>query len=280
MAKRHLPVRPDLDQLRHQAKDLLRQIRRGDPVAIADLIENHSEQVEPGSAKLADARFALARSYGVPSWPRLVLACQVIDAIWIDDVDALRALLVKHPKSVHEMARGTERCNWGPPMSFAANLGRDRIIEMLHGLGATDFMKALDRPTLQGKIDTARKLHDMMGRPLPPKDCLGGPAYTLSASGTALMFELGARVRDADGNRLTPVDVVLEADSRKPSQKHQILEMYAQHRFELPDTPTMALHRGRIDLLEDHLRRDPRLLEGTFSHEEISSGWRGCGPGW
>jgi Ankyrin repeat len=276
MAKCHLPVRPDLDQLRRQAKDFLRQIRRGDPAAIADLIENHPEQVEPGSVKLADAQLALARRYGVPSWPRLVLACRVIDAIWIDDVDALRALMRKHPKSVHEMARGTERCNWGPPMSYAANLGRDRIIAMLHGLGATDFMKALDRATLQGKIDTARKLHDFMGRPLPSEDCLGGPAYTLSVSGTALMFELGARLRDADGKRLAPVAVVLETDSRKPSAKHQILEMYVEHGFELPDTPTMALHRGRIDLLEEHLRRDPRLLERTFSHEEIYPPELGC----
>ena len=139
MAKRHLPVRPDLDQLRHQAKDLLREIRRGDPAALADLAENHPEQVDPGSAKLADAQLVLARSYGVPSWPRLVLACRVIDAIWIDDVDALRVLMLKHPQSVHEMARGTQRCNWGPPMSYAANLGRDRIIEMLRGLGAGDF---------------------------------------------------------------------------------------------------------------------------------------------
>ena len=184
--------------------------------------------------------------------------------------------MLKHPQSIREMARGTERCNWGPPMSYAANLGRDRIIEMLHGMGATDFMKALDRATLQGKIDTARKLHHMMGRPRPPEDCLGGPAYTLSASGTAIMFELGARVRDADGKRLATVDVVLETDSRKPSAKHQILEMYVQHGLELPDTPTMALHRGRIDLLEEHLRRDPQLLKWTFSHEEIYPPDLGC----
>ncbi len=30
MPVRHLPVRPDLDQLKHQAKDLLRAIHRGD----------------------------------------------------------------------------------------------------------------------------------------------------------------------------------------------------------------------------------------------------------
>jgi len=97
-----------------------------------------------------------------------------------------------------------------------------------------------------------------------PSDALGGPAYTLSASGTALMFELGAQVRDSDGQRIAPVVVVLETDSRNPSAKHQILEMYVQHGLELPDTPTMAVHRGRIDLLEEHLRRDANLLSRTF----------------
>jgi hypothetical protein len=90
------------------------------------------------------------------------------------------------------------------------------------------------------------------------------------------MFELGAQVRDAQGKRLAPVDVVLETDSRNPAAKHQILEMYVKNGFELPDTPTMALHRGRIDLLEKHLRRDPGVLERTFTHEEIYPPEMGC----
>ena len=62
---------------------------------------------------------------------------------------------------------------------------------------------------------------------------------------------------------------MLETDSRDPSVKHRILELYAEHGFKLPNTPTMALHRGRIDLLEEHLRRDPNPLQRTFPHEEI-----------
>jgi len=116
----------------------------------------------------------------------------------------------------------------------------------------------------------------MIGAPRPPADALGGPAYTLNVAGTALMFEFGAQVRDENGKQLTPVDVVLETDSRNPSAKHQILEMYAAHGFELPDTPTMALHRGRIDLLEEHLRRDPYLLCRTFTHQEIYPPDLGC----
>ena len=38
----------------------------------------------------------------------------------------------------------------------------------------------------------------------------------------------------------------------------------------------MALHRGRIDLLEEHLRRDPSLLKRTFTHEEIFPPELGC----
>ena len=119
-------------------------------------------------------------------------------------------------------------------------------------------------------------LHEMLGRPKPPDDCLGGPAYTLSAAGTALMLELGARVVDDTGRRIAPVDVVLETDSRKPEAKHQILEMYVQRGLDLPDTPTMAVHRGRIDLLEAHLRCDPELLRRTFSIEEIYPPEFGC----
>jgi hypothetical protein len=275
MPARRLPVRPDLEQLKHQAKDLLRAIRRSDASAIADLAEFHPKKIDPALAKLADAQLVLARSYEAPSWPRLVLACKLVDAIWRDDPDAVRELVVKHPNLLHEDAR-IRNSSWGPPLSYAANLGRDRIIALLHDLGATDLEHAIGRAALQSQIGTARKLHAMMGASRPPADSLSGPAYTLSASGTAFLLEIGAQVRDANGKRLAPVDVVLQTDSRNPSAKHEILEMYVEHGLELPDTPAMAVHRGRIDLLEEHLRRDPALLSRTFTLEEIYPPELGC----
>ncbi len=272
---RHLPVRPNLDQLKYQAKDLLRAVRRGDWAAIQEFNQHHPKPMSPDQVRLADAQLALARSYQAPSWPRLVQACNLMDAIWRDDLETVRALVTKHPNLLHENA-GIRNSNWGPPLTYAANVGRDRIIKMLHALGATDLQSALDRATLQSKIGTARMLREMMGSMLLPDDALEGPAYTLSASGTALMFEFGARVRDIEGKPLAPVHVVLETDSRKPSAKHEILEMYVQHGLEMPNTPTMALHRGRIDLLDEDLRRDPNLLRRIFSHEEIYPPELGC----
>jgi ankyrin repeat protein len=273
---RFFPVRPDLVQLKHQAKDLLRSIRNGDANALAEFNSFHPQPPpDTSQIKLADAQLALARAYGAPSWPRMVQSCKLIDAIWRDDLETVRDLVTKHPNLLHENA-GIRNRNWGPPLTYAANLGRDEIIKMLYDLGARDLPTAIDRALLQSKIDTARMLHQMMGAPPPPEDALGGPAYTLSASGTELALELGCKVVDENGNRLAPVDVVLETDSRKPEAKHRILELYVQHGLTLPDTPVMALHRGRIDLLADHLRRDPQLLQRTFTHEEIYPPDLGC----
>ena len=277
MSIRRLPVRPNLDQLKHQARELLRGIHGGDAAALSELKEHHPEPIDPASAKLADAQLALARSYHASSWTRLVEAVQLADAIWRDDLDAVRRLVTRNPRLIQEDVLVRTDSNWGPPMTYAANLGRDHIIRMLHGLGATDLESAAGRAVLQGKVETAKMVHEMAGSPAVKPGALAGPAYTLSVEGTALVLSLGARVRDPNGRRLAPVDVVIETDARHPPAKHAILEMYAQHGLELPDTPAMALHRGRVDLLEEHLRCDPALLTRTFSHREIYPAEMGCG---
>jgi hypothetical protein len=273
MSDRHLPVRPNLDQLKHQAKDLLRAIKAGEPAATAQLLKHHPEKPQPAEAQLADAQLALARSYGLPSWPRLVLACRMTDAICRDDLDAVRELVVTHPYLLHEDARGVKG-NWGPPMSYAANLGRDRIIAMLHERGAVDVQFAFDRACLQGEIETARRLCAMGARPVPGS--VMGPCETLNGAGLTLLLELGAEIVDEHGDRLAPVAMILEGYGRHPAGKHECLEIVAHHGIELPDTAPMAVHRGRIDLLERHLQRDPGLLSKTFTHEEIYPPALGC----
>jgi ankyrin repeat protein len=70
--------------------------------------------------------------------------------------------------------------------------------------------------------------------------------------------------------------LLLQTYSRWPKGKHECLELLAVRGIHLPDTSAMAVHRGRIDLLEIHLRRDPDLLTRTFSHEEIYPPELGC----
>ncbi len=261
---RHVPVRPNLEQLRNQAKDLLKAHQSGDPAAL--------EELQTPEPKLADAQLALARSYGLASWPRLVTACQLIDAIWENDIETVRKLVVQNPKLLTEDARGVPG-NWGPPMSYAANVGRNEIVEMLREMGSQDVQYAFDRACLQGKLETARLLFGMGAR--PQRGCVMGPCETLSGTGLAFLLELGAELCDDQGDRLAPVALILQTYTRNPVGKHACLEIAAAH-VELPDTAPMAVHRGRIDLLEAHLRRDPDLLTRTFSHQEIFPPELGC----
>jgi hypothetical protein len=245
---RRLPVRPSLAQLVREAQALQRD----------------------------DGDLMLARSYGADDWARLVQAVELSDAIWRDDLPAVRDLIIANHQLLHDHVLIRLDSNWGPPMSYAANLGRDEIIRWLHETGATDHRTAIERAALQSHPGTARLIYDLMGKPPLSDDALGGPAYTLSVEGTRVLLALGCRVTDAAGNRTAPVDVVLQTDSRNPSAKHAILALYEQHGVVYPDTPTMALHRGRIDLLEAHLQRDPGLLSRTFSHREIYPAEMGC----
>ena len=268
MRVRRLPVRPDLEQLHRQAKELLRAIHAGDADAIAELREQHPASIEPASARLAYAQLVLARSYSVSSWTRLVHAVQLAEAIWRDDAEEMLALITRNPNLIHEHVLIRTDSHWGPPMTYAANLGRDRLIRLLHDHGAKDLVSAAGRAAVQGKPDTVRLIHDLAGQPLK-EWTLAGPAYTLSVEGTAVLLALGARVAGAEGVDRNTMEHLLGTDSRKPAAKHRILEMYVEHGFEPPDTPVMALHRGRIDLLESHFARDPGLLTRTFEIADI-----------
>ena len=273
MAKRHLPVRPNLDQLKSQAKDLLREYRANESHAIEDFSELHPRAPNSSEAKLADAQLVLARSYGVPTWPRLVQACQMTDAIHRNDVESIQELIARHPELLHEDARGV-RGNWGPPMSYAANLGRDEIIQVLAAAGAKDLQHAFDRACLQGRIETARWLF-ANGANLT-RGIVMGACETQNAEGLELLLELGAELCDSEGNRMAPVAMLLETYCRSPDGKHRCLELVAEHGIYLPETPVMAIHRGRIDLLEVWLRHDPDLLDKTFSYRDIYPLELGC----
>jgi hypothetical protein len=273
MATRHFPVRPNLDQLKHQAKDLLRAVRASDPLAVADFNAHHPDPPSSADARLHDTQLALARSYGLPSWWRLQIACRLIAAIWDDDVECVRALVTANPRLLHEDARGVDG-NWGPPMSYAANLGRDGIVTMLRELGAEDVQHAFDRACLQGRLDTARRLHAMGARPIA--GIVMGPCETQSGDGLELLLALGAEFADEHGDRLAPIALLLETYCRNPSGRHKCLELAERGGIALPDTAPMALHRGRADLLARHLERDRTLLSRTFAHREIYPPELGC----
>jgi ankyrin repeat protein len=83
-----LPERPDLGQLRRQAKELRDAARRGDAAAVERFGRHHPAALQ-GVASLASAQLVIARELGFASWPRLKAA---IDAA--ADVDRRAHALV------------------------------------------------------------------------------------------------------------------------------------------------------------------------------------------
>ena len=71
--------------------------------------------------------------------------------------------------------------------------------------------------------------------------------------------------------------MTLETRSRNREDKRKILELMSDNVIQLPDTAPMAVHRGRIDLVERHLHRDSQLLSRTFSRRKIFPPELGCG---
>jgi len=73
-----LPPRPSLEQLKKQAKDLLKAQKSGIAESLLRIRENHPNfsaisQSELRNAKfsLSDAQLVIAREYGFASWPKL-----------------------------------------------------------------------------------------------------------------------------------------------------------------------------------------------------------------
>src|SRR5260221_3759883 len=67
---RELPAKPNLEQLKKQAKDLLHELQQGDAAAIEGFRSLASFST-PASVQLADAQHVIARDYGFPSWSKL-----------------------------------------------------------------------------------------------------------------------------------------------------------------------------------------------------------------
>lgn len=130
-----LPTRPDLDQLRRQAKELLRAARAGDPAALARM-----SAVSP-RLTLAGAQLAIAREHGFAGWRTLrteVLRREILNR---RDLDRLAVLLAEQPKLARtSMRRWCDHPRGASPLGYVAMLrfdaGRLGLDGPLPGTGA------------------------------------------------------------------------------------------------------------------------------------------------
>src|SRR5262245_60168715 len=88
---RRLPARPDLNQLKRQAKELLAAFAGATPGAVTE-VQSHYRAADRATFALHDAQLVIARAYGFDSWPKLkafvdgVTVSRLRDAIIANDL--------------------------------------------------------------------------------------------------------------------------------------------------------------------------------------------------
>jgi hypothetical protein len=115
---------------------------------------------------------------------------------------------------------------------------------------------------------------------LVPADWLEGPAYTLSTAGTEYLFEIGVEL-SIGRKPWAPVYVVLDSDGQ--SKRSTAFSSCTRSTGRPSGHADDSVAPRCIDLLEDHLRRDPDLLRPELGcgqpfpgtgHERLPRRWR------
>jgi ankyrin repeat protein len=120
-------------------------------------------------------------------------------------------------------------------------------------------------PTMELLVEHGADVNAVWGENYP---ILLAPLEAYAPRALQWLLDHGADLHTA-ARSCCPVGMLTCIYSRRPKDKAACLEIVGAAGFPLPDTPMMALHRSRLDLLQEHLDRDPSLLARRFTHGEV-----------
>ncbi len=135
---RQLPEQPNLEQLRRQAKELLGQLRAGDPDTLAEAA-GFEDRLETDALALSDAQRMLARMYGFASWPKLKAfvdganVARFLDAVQAGDQAKARSLLAARPELVGMDRSASDEHR---ALHYAVVRGDEAMVRLLMEAGA------------------------------------------------------------------------------------------------------------------------------------------------
>jgi ankyrin repeat protein len=275
---RPLPEHPDLRHLKDQARDLL----------------------NVGQAEsLAKAQFQVARQYGFASWPKLkahVESLQTVgqlkQAIDSNDLEQVKRMMTRTPE-LHRAPLGYSKngpLTWVAECRVPREPPSEARLEMAQWMieNGSDVHQGGDGPLMRAALADVRipmmellvahgaNVNALWDGHYP---IICAPCETLAPQALKWLLDHGADPHAAARDYGNPLSMLICTYSRNAKGKNACLEVFAEAGFALPDTPAMAFHRGRLDLLKAHLDRDPSLLAQRFEESEIFPPELGIEPG-
>ncbi|MCW3094931.1 MAG: Ankyrin [Chthonomonadaceae bacterium] len=154
MTDTSLPALPSLEQLKNQAKDLVKQFKAQSPEALRR-VHTHLpraaalplESLAATGLKLSEAQFVVAREYDFPSWPRLKRHVETSQpdhdaaleafrqAVYTGDSGKLRTLLRSHPTLIEQIDAPLFSFD-SPAILSAASRKNRKLVDVLLEYGA------------------------------------------------------------------------------------------------------------------------------------------------
>ena len=162
---RSLPDRPDLHQLKRQAKELLAAFRAGSADAVGE-VTAHYRGADAATFALHDAQLVLARAYGFESWPKLkafvdgATVSRLIEAVRAGDTARVEAMLQARPEIINMDAAADDEHRALHHAVLARDTAMVRLL-MAHGADAHIGIYPHRVPTTPLAIATERGYDDI-----------------------------------------------------------------------------------------------------------------------
>jgi len=210
--KQTLPTRrmrehPDLEQLKRQAKKLLRGFMAGEAEAAAE-VNAHYRAADATKFALHDAQLVVARSYGFESWPKLkayvdgVTVKRLADAVLTDDLAQVRSMLQARPELADlTMSYGDEH----RPIHYAVMKRSLEMVRLLmrHGANARHGIHPHRDATAAWTIAKERGYEEIVAIIEEEEHWRGRATSAPKAEATGDVAWL--RARHAEGSLVNPV---------------------------------------------------------------------------
>jgi ankyrin repeat protein len=214
----------------------------------------------------------------LPENPELVGQLKL--AIDAKDLDEVKRLMTLHPE-LHRAPLGygsngplTYAVEW--PRRVALTAEKMAILRWMLENGS-DVHQGGDGPLMRAALsDSGIPMMELFVEHGADVNALWGGSYPIilapleafAPRSLKWLLDQGADLHAA-AKYCCPIEMLTCIYTRRPKDKAACLEIVGAAGFALPDTPVMALHRSRLDLLQKHLDRDPSLLERRFTYGEV-----------